>query len=97
MQQRARAARSGKMHPEGPGVQSPVHVDVVGLAAPAELGDIAVGRRPGLGVRERKGLLHAAAAQVDGRNGVLLGLAQVAQQVVEGQPGERALVSACSP
>ena len=74
-----------------------MHIDVVGLAAPAQLGDVAVGRRPGLRVCERKGLLHAAAAQVNGCNGVLLGLAQVAQQVVEGQPGKRALISACSP
>ena len=74
---------------------SPVHINVIGPPTPRQFRDVARGGPRGLCRGDRERLLHAASAQVYRGNGLLLGLPQVAQQVVERQPGKTPLVSTC--
>ena len=74
---------------------SPVHIHVVGPPSPRQLRDVACRGLLGLRRGDRKRLLHAAAAQVYGGDSPVLGLPQMAQQVVERQPCKPALVSTC--
>ena len=76
---------------------SPVHIHIVGPSTPRQLCDVACRGLLGLCRGHRKRLLHAPAAQVYGGNSLVLGLSQMAQQVVERQPCKTALVSACAP
>ena len=72
----------------------PPHVDVVGLAAARELVDVVLGGSGAGGGRVHGvGHLDGAAAHVDGGNSVLDAAAEVPKEVIEGQPGKRALVS----
>ncbi len=61
---------------------SPVHIHAERLAARLELRDVTRRRAAGLAGRQRKRLLHRAAAEVDGRHRGLGAAAQLAQQVV---------------
>ena len=76
--------------------RSPMHIHVVGPAPARQLRDVAFRRLCCLAWWHCKGLLHAAAAQINGCNCLLLWLAQVAQQVVQCQPGKASLISPCT-
>ena len=76
---------------------TPVNIHVVCPTPASQLRDVACRGLCSLGGRHCKSLLHAASSQVNGCNGLLLRLAQVAQQVVQRQPGKASLVSTCSP
>jgi hypothetical protein len=72
-----------------------VHVDLVAAATAGELGDVALRRLGSLAGRDGERLLDGTPAQVYGRDSLVLGLAQVPQQVIERQPCKCALIRAC--
>lgn len=80
----------------GLGASSPMDIYIVRSATACQLRDVAVGGLLSLGLSERKSLLDAAPSQVYGCHGLMLRLAQPAQQVVQRQPSKCALVSTWS-